>query len=220
VPDALAADLAALHSSTVRLGATLDSLDDDQVRRPSLLPGWSIGHVLTHLARNADGMLHLVDWALSGVPHPMYASWDVRGADIEAGAVRSAADLAADVRGSAQRLAEGLEGLGAAGPEALDRLLLFGPPRPGADPDTPARSLPYARWRELEIHHVDLGLGYGPADWPGDFVERTLIFVHGRSGAVDAVGEPADVLAWRLGRPAAGHVRRRDGSDAGEPPPW
>jgi maleylpyruvate isomerase len=165
-------------------------------------------------------MLQLVDWAITGVPHPMYASWDARGADIEAGSGRAAEVLAADVRASADRLAEGLERLGGAGPEVLDRLLLFGPPRPDADPDTPARSLPCARRRELEIHHVDLGLGYGPRDWPTDFVERTLIFVHGRSGAVDAVGEPADVLAWRLGRPAAGLVRRRDGSDAGEPPPW
>jgi maleylpyruvate isomerase len=220
VPEALAADLAALQESTVRLHETLASLDDEHARRPSLLPGWSVGHVLTHLARNADGMVHLVDWALTGVPEPMYASAEARNADIDAGAGRSATDLSADVRDSADRLAAALERLGAAGPEALDRLLVFGPPRPGADPDTPAHAVPYARRRELEIHHVDLGLAYGPRDWPTDFVERTLMFVHGRSGAVDAVGEPSDVLAWRLGRPAPGPVRRRDGSDAGEPPPW
>ncbi len=220
MPDALSADLAALLDSTARLDGTLASLDDEQARRPSLLPGWSVGHVLTHLARNADGMVHLVAWALSGIATPMYASLDARNGDIEAGAGRSAAALVADVRGSAQRLADGLDRLSAAGPDALDRLLMFGPPRPGAELDTPARALPYARWRELEIHHVDLGLAYGPGDWPADFVERTLLFVHGRSGAVDAVGEPGDVLAWRLGRPAAGPVRRRDGSDAGEPPPW
>jgi maleylpyruvate isomerase len=150
----------------------------------------------------------------------MYASLDARNADIELGADRSAADMVADVRESADRLAAGLGTLGAAGPEVWDRLLVFGPPRPDADPDTPARALPFARRRELEIHHVDLGLGYGPREWPSDFVERTLIFVHGRSGAVDAVGEPADVLAWRLGRRAVGPVRQRDGSDAGEPPPW
>ncbi len=220
MPEALAADLAALHESTTRLHRTLASLDDEGARRPSLLPGWSVGHVLTHLARNADGMLRLVGWALTGVPAPMYASLDARSADIELGAGRSAAALTVDVRDSAERLAAGLGTLGASGPEVWDRLLLFGPPRPDAEPDTPARALPFARRRELEIHHVDLGLGYGAWDWPADFVERTLIFVHGRSGAVDAVGEPADVLAWRLGRPPVGPVRRRDGSDAGEPPPW
>jgi maleylpyruvate isomerase len=220
VPDALAADLAALLESTLRLHGTVASLDDEQARRPSLLPGWSVGHVLTHLARNADGMVHLVGWALSGVPAPMYASVEARNDDIERGSGRPADVLADDVRDSAERLAAGLELLGAAGSEVLDRLLLFGPPRPGADPDTPARALPTARRRELEIHHVDLGLAYGPGDWPADFVERTLIFVHGRSGAVDAVGEPSDVLAWRLGRSTLGPVRRRDGSAVGQPPPW
>jgi maleylpyruvate isomerase len=220
VPEALAADLSALALSTVALGRTLDVLDDEQARRPSLLPGWSVGHVLTHVARNADGMVHLVEWAVTGFVTPMYPSVQARAADIEAGAGRPAADLAADVRESAERLADGLGRLDVAGPHALDRMLLFGPARPGADPDTPARALPFTRRREVEIHHVDLGLAYGPLDWPADFVERTLLFLHSRSGAVDAVGEPADVLAWRLGRVPSGAVRRRDGSDPGEPPPW
>ena len=220
MPEALAADLAALSQSTAALESTLDALDDQQVGRPSLLPGWTVGHVLTHIARNADGMAHLVRWALTGVPTPMYASVEARNADIEAGSGRPAAALAEDVRSSAGRLADSLGLLGGAGSDALDRLLVFGPPRPGVDPDTPARALPFARRRELEIHHVDLGLGYGPEHWPADFVERTLLFLHSRSGAVDAVGEPSDVLAWRLGRSPAGPVRRRDGSGAGDPPPW
>jgi maleylpyruvate isomerase len=220
VPDSLAADLTALAASTASLDRTLAVLDDEQARRPSLLPGWSVGHVLTHLARNADGMLHLVDWALTGEPRPMYASVEARNADIEDGAGRPARELAADVRDSAERLQAALLRLGAAPAEALDRLLLFGAPRPGADPDSPARALPYRRRQEVEIHHLDLGLGHGPADWPEDFVERTLMFVHARSGAVDVVGEPAEVLAWRLGRGAGPSVRRLDGSAPGEPPPW
>ena len=34
-----------------RLLGTASGLDDAQIRRASLLPEWSIGHVLTHLAR-------------------------------------------------------------------------------------------------------------------------------------------------------------------------
>ena len=220
MPAALAVDLAALRESTDRLGRTLGRLDDSSIRRPSLLPGWSVGHVLTHLARNADGMLRLVSWALSGVPTPMYASVDARNAEIEAGAGRPSTVQARDVLTSAAALADALDRLGAASADARDRMLLFGPQRPGADPDTPAHALPYARRRELEIHHVDLGLGYSPADWPADFVERTLMFVHARSGPVDVVGDPAEVLAWRLGRGTGPSVRRVDGSDPGVAPPW
>jgi maleylpyruvate isomerase len=145
---------------------------------------------------------------------------DARNADIEAGAGRPAPVLANDVLTSAVALAEALARLSDAPADARDRMLLFGPPRPDADPDTPAHALPYARRRELEIHHVDLGLGYSPADWPADFVERTLMFVHARSGAVDVVGEPAEVLAWRLGRGTGSSVQRLDGSDPGTAPPW
>lgn len=218
--EALAADLAALDRSTDRLARTLTTLDDDRARRPSLLPGWSVGHVLTHLARNADGMVHLVDWALTGVPERMYPSMDARNADIEAGAGRSAGELADDVQRSADRLRAALARLATAPDEALERMLVFGPPRPDAAADSAAHTLPSRRRQEVEIHHVDLDLGYRSADWPDDFVERTLLFVHARSGAVDVVGEPAEVLAWRLGRGTGPSVRRLDGSAPGEPPPW
>jgi maleylpyruvate isomerase len=32
----------------------------------------------------------------------------------------------------------------------------------------------YRRWREVEIHRVDLGSGYLPAQWPAAFVETVL----------------------------------------------
>lgn len=214
-------DLAALAAATDRLLAGLEGLDDAAARSASLLPGWSVGHVLTHLARNADGMVHLVDWAESGDPTPMYPSREVREADIEAGAGRDAQELVADVRDSAARLADSLDRLHRFGDAQLGRLVLLGAPRPGAEPDVPAYSIPSARIRELEIHHVDLGLpGYTPLDWPDEFVERTLLAIHSAGGPVDVVGHPAEVLAWRLGRGAGPTVRRRDGSDPGDPPPW
>ena len=45
---------------------------------PSLLPGWSRGHVLTHLARNADGAVNLLTWARTGVETPQYVSQEQR----------------------------------------------------------------------------------------------------------------------------------------------
>jgi maleylpyruvate isomerase len=221
VPEQILPDLDVLDAATARLADTCALVDDATARRPSLLPGWSVGHVLTHVARNADGLLNLVTWAVSGEPNPMYLSSDARNADIEQGAGRPAAVLVADVLDSAARLQAALDDLAEGDPEALDRLLVFGAPPPGTAPDTPARSLPYARLREVEIHHVDLGLAsYTPADWPDAFVERTLLFVHGRSGPVDVVGEPHELLAWRLGRGAGPSLRRLDGTEPGDPPAW
>lgn len=214
-------DLAALAAATERLLGSLAGLDDATARSASLLPGWSVGHVLTHLARNADGMVHLVDWADTGVESPMYPSVEARNADIDQGAGRPAAELVADVSGSAERLAAAFDRFHAFGDPQLDRLVLFGAPRPGAVPDVPAYSIPSARIRELEIHHVDLGLpSYTPLDWPDEFVERTLLAIHSASGPVDVLGHPAEVLAWRLGRGTGPTVRLRDGSLPGEPPPW
>lgn len=214
----LAPDLAVLAAATDRLLDTTGHLDDRSARQPSLLPGWSVGHVLTHVARNADGILRLVDWARSGEPTPMYPSLESRERDIEAGSGRPAADLLDDVRDSATRLAVTLDLLSTSADDALDRLVIFGVPQPGQKPDSPGRTLPFARLREVEIHHVDLRLGYRPVDWPADFVERTLLFVHSRSGPVDVIGDPADVLAWRIGRGTPPTLRRLDGTDPGAPP--
>ena len=214
-------DLAALTAATGRLLGSLESLNDDAARASSLLPGWSVGHVLTHLARNADGMVHLVDWAATGTPSPMYASREAREHDIEAGAGRPAAVLVEDVRDTAGGLAAALDRFRTFDDPQLERLILFGAPPPGTAPDVPAYSIPFARLREVEIHHVDLGLpSYTPLDWPDEFVERMLLAIHSASGPVDVLGHPAEVLAWRLGRGAGPTVRLRDGSLPGEPPPW
>ncbi|WP_048821321.1 maleylpyruvate isomerase N-terminal domain-containing protein, partial [Streptomyces ipomoeae] len=39
-----------------RLSQAVDALPADAVAEPSALPGWTRGHLLTHLARNADAL--------------------------------------------------------------------------------------------------------------------------------------------------------------------
>jgi len=39
-----------------RLRSVLADVDDTDIGQPSNLPGWSVGHVLTHLARNAEAV--------------------------------------------------------------------------------------------------------------------------------------------------------------------
>ena len=35
--------------------------------------------------------------------------------------------------------------------------------------EMPAAQVMWSRLREVEIHHVDIGAGYGPSDWPEAF---------------------------------------------------
>ena len=64
---------------------------------PSRLPGWSRAHVLTHLARNADGHRRMIEGAARGEVLEQYAGGvEGRNAGIDAGAGRPAADVLAD----------------------------------------------------------------------------------------------------------------------------
>jgi maleylpyruvate isomerase len=158
--------LASLAEATDRLLVTTGSLTDRQAREPSLLPGWARGHVLSHIARNADGLGNLLRWAHTGTQMPMYASAQARDADIEAGAGRCAAELAADVRDSAAEFAERAAGLPAEAWTVPVRALRGG--------SFPAYGILERRLSEVEIHHVDLGAGYTAGDWPEDFVTDYL----------------------------------------------
>jgi uncharacterized protein (TIGR03083 family) len=87
-----------LAESAASLVASVGLLTDEQARGPSLLPGWTRGHLLTHVARNAEGGTRLLGWARTGVPSYEYRSVAARAAAIEEGAGRPAAVLAGDVR--------------------------------------------------------------------------------------------------------------------------
>jgi maleylpyruvate isomerase len=138
-------------------------LDPAAVFRPSLLPGWTVGHVLTHVARNADAYTNLLTWARTGVETPAYASKEARDAGIEAGAGRPLREQLEDIRTAHERFADA----GAAMPaEAWTFQLEFIGMR--------AAGVPWARLREVEVHHVDLGIGYAPADWSDAFAQRLL----------------------------------------------
>ena len=166
-PHALAPALDEMAAATDRLLATVDGLDDAGLREPSLLPGWTRAHVLTHVARNADGLTNLAAWARTGEERPMYAGGRAgRDADIEAGAGRHIGDIRLDLNDSAERLLGAFAEFPA---EGLPRKVVFGSGTVAAGGE-----LPMLRVREVEIHHVDLALGYTPTHWSQPFVRRTL----------------------------------------------
>lgn len=152
-----------VDQATALLLRTVDDFDDAAIASPSLLPGWSKGHVLTHLARQADAMTNLLTWARTGVETPAYPSPEHRAQDIEAGAGRPVAEHSADLRAAHDRMADAAAAMPA---EAWVFVI------PGRNQS--AAALPCARLREVEVHHVDLGAGYAPGDWGDAFALRLL----------------------------------------------
>ena len=155
-----------IDESTQRLLGTVRSLDDADADQPSLLPGWSRKHVLTHVARSADALRNLLRSAWTGVAIPAYASPEAREKDIDAGALRGIGEIIADVVDSAAKFrAE----IGSVPGEAWGRQV-----RVLDYPPFPAAQIPIRRWVEIELHHVDLGAGYRTVDWPAEFAALEL----------------------------------------------
>ncbi|OEU96912.1 maleylpyruvate isomerase family mycothiol-dependent enzyme [Streptomyces oceani] len=194
VPDPPAADtvsdVAAVGDATDGLLTALALLDDDALAEPSLLPGWSRGHVLAHLARNADALCN----ALRG--RPMYSSAEARDADIERDAHRGLAAHLDDLSDSADRLEQLFAGLGE---EDWRRTVEL---RNGVT--DLAAGLPFRRWIEVELHHADLGIGYTLEDFPTVFLDRETANMAARFDGHPAIPEAIELRAedgrsWRTG---------------------
>ncbi|GGQ51328.1 maleylpyruvate isomerase family mycothiol-dependent enzyme [Couchioplanes azureus] len=168
-----------VDQATARLVRTAEELEPGAEAAPSPLPGWTIGHVLTHVARNADSLTNLLTWARTGVETPQYPTPTARAEGIEAGRGRPLAEQIADLRESHERFADAAAAMPA---EAWTFHL--------PSWDRSAAYVPWARLREVEVHHVDLGRGYTPEDWSDAFALRLLREIVG--GVTD--GSPALVL--------------------------
>ncbi|BAL86821.1 hypothetical protein AMIS_16010 [Actinoplanes missouriensis 431] len=152
-----------VEESTEALLREADGWDDGVIAAPSALPGWTAGHVLTHLARNADALTNLLVWARTGVETPAYASAEARDRDIEAGCRRPLAEQLTDLRAAHERFADAAAAMPAAA-------WIF--PLPGIGQS--AAWVPWARLREVEVHRVDLGRDYTPLEWSDAFALRLL----------------------------------------------
>jgi maleylpyruvate isomerase len=166
-PAAFQAALDEMAGITDRLLATVDTFSDADVRAPAGVPDWTRAHVLTHVARNADGLANLAHWARTGEERAMYPGGPAgRSAAIEEGSGRHVGDLRLDLNESAERLLSAFADFDADG---LARQV-EGP----RSLRWSGWELPVIRMREVEIHHVDLVAGYTPADWSPAFAARTL----------------------------------------------
>ena len=155
-----------IDDATQRLLGGARIMSEGDLRAPSLLPGWTRAHVLAHLARGADAMRNLLVGTRSGQVRPAYASAEARQADIDQGATMTAKDLMADLADSAMALRTVARQLPDEAWHVQLRILDSVP--------FPAAQILTRRLVELELHHCDLGAGYGPADWPAAFAAMEL----------------------------------------------
>jgi maleylpyruvate isomerase len=146
--------------------ASASRMTDDDSRGPSLLPGWTRGHVLTHWARNADGQMRMLLAAMQGEIAAQYQGGDAqRESDIEIGASRASHLILSDLRTAIDQIEDVWRQMPA---DAWSR------PTSARMGQRPAWMSVWARWRESEIHQVDLDAGYTHGHWPAEFVDLLL----------------------------------------------
>ncbi|MFI1863328.1 maleylpyruvate isomerase family mycothiol-dependent enzyme [Streptomyces jumonjinensis] len=188
-------DLASVREATERLLTAVASLDNARLAAPSRLPGWSRGHVLAHLSRNADALVNVLEG------RPMYESATAREKDIERDSGRQLDIQLADLHDS-DALLRAVAGL----PADWNRTVEL---RNGVT-DTAAR-LPFRRLVEVELHHVDLDAGYELTDLPEEFVRREIGFLAERfrhHPDVPSIGLiTSDGRTWTTGGGEGGPLR-------------
>ena len=201
--------MAGARAATAGLLEHLDALDD--LTASSLLPGWSRAHVVSHLAGNARSHVRMLDGCLAGEVVAQYPGGaEGRAAEIEA----LAADRGAVVAAHREACAELNARWAAMTPKHWEHHVQRLDMAP-----KPARGLVWSRWREVEVHRVDLGADYTPADWDAAFADRLLAGLLARPDlppmlvvAADAghqvgrgawprvSGSTAALAAWLMGR--------------------
>jgi maleylpyruvate isomerase len=184
-------DIDACRTSHRRLLTALAPLTDENFRSPSLLPRWSRGHVVTHLANKTKTLVWVFEGPAKGEIRRQFPAEHDHDAAAETGAARSAAELRSELTQSFA--------LVEAAWDALDDGLWdrHGIVTPGA---RTMAEIVGRHLRDVEVHHVDLDIGYRVCDWPLHFVEGELTK---RLRALSDRADHADLLAWLLGRAPA-----------------
>lgn len=169
---------------------------------PTRLPGWTVGHLLTHLARNADSHRRMIEGADRGEVLAQYEGGaGGRNEAIEAGAHRSIEELVGDVSTASAALEGAWE---ATSWEGAGRRTLAGAA-------TPIDQLPFLRVREVQLHLVDLDIGAEFTDLDPLYVRLDVDRLSMLWCARQPMGmaklpraalvlAPTDRLAWLTGR--------------------
>jgi maleylpyruvate isomerase len=209
--------LTAVRRAGARLAEIVHAMNDTTAHEPSALPGWTRGHVVSHLARNADALVNLLTWAKTGVEHPMYPSRADRNADIEQGAQRLFQVLWEDLDAATSRF---YTAAGTMQDTAWSAALVN---VNGQGRSTTAAHVPWLRLCEVLIHLVDLDCGISfdeAAALAGD--QTATMFDHlvetyaGRENTphvhLRVTLPDGDVRTWTIGSPDAGETHEVAGN--------
>jgi len=178
-----------------RFSDTVRALPADAFARPSLLPGWTLGQVVAHVARNADSHTRRLQGALRNEEVPRYPGGPAqRKRDIEESSLLPPGAVVNDLLRAQQELEATWARCAAENWPGSD---LF------AGDTWPVSDSPVRRLREVEMHHVDMGLDYGIDSWPAEYVAwelpQLLATVPGR---VPSGADARNLVAWLAGRSA------------------
>jgi maleylpyruvate isomerase len=155
-----------LDAATQRLLDEARLMTGADLRAPSLLPGWSRAHVLAHLVRGADAMRSLLIAGRDGQDPPAHAGPETPDAAISRSAAAEPGALVEDVASSAMALRTIAWQLPDQARQCPVRML--------DSPRFPASQLLTRRLVEVELHHCDLGIGYGHDQWSAAFAAMEL----------------------------------------------
>lgn len=179
------------RSSHQRLVAAVDAFDEAAFREPSRLAPWTRAHVVAHLINKAEAHVGLFEGAAVGETRSLYPVGHSQDEAAELGAAKPGTVLSDGLRYWFQQLETSWdslkdghwhrEGIMTAGSRTMEEIVSH-------------------HLRNIEVHHVDLGVGYTPSDWPHDFIERELAK---RLDGLAGRANHSDLLAWLLGRQEA-----------------
>jgi maleylpyruvate isomerase len=211
-----------MTEGTIWIQGYVNRLTDADFAEDSRLPGWTRGHLVAHLAKNAEALTRLLIWARTGVETPMYANAEQRAAEIESGAHETPAVLREAFMNASERLSSAVQ--------ELPREAWSFEVRSALGRTIPASEVPWLRTREVWLHGFDLGTGAQLDEIPSPvaiaLVEDITQSFASRVGAVSmrlrvidsgnaeststtftigedgeqVTGTPADLVGWLSGR--------------------
>src|SRR4051794_30898547 len=177
------------HAQVLRAAT---GLDERAMREPSLLPGWSRARVIAHLAHKSRSHVDVFAGAGAGRVRSQYPRGQTEAAaETQEWSERSAGELCRLLAGSFSALEAAWaalpdeawtgRGISSAGERSMTEFV-------------------HRHMRDLFVHHVDLDVGYRPADWPETFVGTEL---PKRLRALPDRADSRVLLSWLFGRASA-----------------